>query len=520
MLQQRLLGLLGLGASLGSIQELSDLAGRQLGVDEHGEAPSDLLPTVCSVGWWRLRTSEGQLRLYGAESATLHIGVILEECELVDAVDGRGRKGEHAGCCLEDEPVAHAPLFHVPSERKLYPARHHQDFAKFHGDSVRRSVPRRMPERPRGIAMAVAGTLAASPSSLFVRLLSHSSSWTILALRAVPYVLVLSVALGIRWRMLRTKGLRHGGGLDGCALLMALLMAGQSAAVVIALALTSVTNSMLIINSTPLLCSCVDRFVLNEPIAPRKLALTLLGSTGVAIVILSSGHDDRSSSLAGSGAALLNPLCWAAIWTIKRKQPAHSTGDSGIRAMSMLLASGAMCAAIGICVLSFEMEDPARVTPLDAMLYVAYGGLSLPLSQHLLSEAARCTRTAEVAAVKTAEVVTGPALVFLFASHTEEAPGGATLMGGALVVLAVMGFAADGAREPFTSSRVKDTELPSKPMAVADSAAAPDARMEDRCEVSIEPHHPLNVNLEASSQAPSYEAPSNSHTKLGSSNER
>jgi drug/metabolite transporter (DMT)-like permease len=256
--------------------------------------------------------------------------------------------------------------------------------------------------------------------------------------------------------------------MDGSNLLSALAMAGQSIVIVVALLITSVSTTVIIMQIAPLLCAGVDVVLLKDAVPARRLVLLVVGFVGVLIVVLtpaqtSTSDADHSCAACGALVALINPLCWVVVFFLsKRKRSGAGTApeDALCRNLVMLLLAGMICAAmatVGAAATWSNLDAPGpdavrapprRVADVYAWLwYLLYGGVCLPSTQYLLSAAVRHgSSTSEVAAIKTIEVVLGPGLVFAFVDRT-EVPGVGTVCGGVVIVLAVLAFSADAERD-------------------------------------------------------------------------
>ena len=254
--------------------------------------------------------------------------------------------------------------------------------------------------------------------------------------------------------------------MDGSNLLSALAMAGQSIVIVVALLITSVSTTVLIMQIAPLLCAGVDRVLLKDAVPARRLVLLLVGFVGVVIVVVTSSQTstsgaDHKCAACGALVAMINPLCWVVVFFLSKRKRSGAVAvpeDALCRNLVMLLLAGLICAAmatVGATVTGSRPDAPGqdagRAAPSSAahawLWYLIYGGGCLPSTQYLLSAAVRHgSSTSEVAAIKTVEVVVGPALVFAFVDRT-EVPSVGTVCGGVVIVLAVLAFSADAERD-------------------------------------------------------------------------
>ena len=342
-----------------------------------------------------------------------------------------------------------------------------------------------MNDTVRGVALTCAAAVVGSPTGLLVRLLDHSSAWTLLLFRALPNLAILFAAAcwqygGPRVVWSKVRGLGRLGVLAGAC------MCSQSVAIVVALLLTKTANVFLLIQTSPIVCAVVDRFVLHEPVGWGKLLFIFVGLAGVVTVVAgqhfvasdtdgdesSSDAKSGSAAMAGNFIALINPLSWAVYWMILRKSATNAaaaaavavTADTADNAttkkpppkkyplLALLLVAGCFHLALGLLVnAAGGFEDVTDTRAIDALYYVIFGALLVPAAQLLFSLGPRYVSTTTTACCKLVEVPLAPLWVFLLDG---EVPAWTTLLGGAIIVVDIVVYAAAATRKKDPRERL------------------------------------------------------------------
>ena len=320
-------------------------------------------------------------------------------------------------------------------------------------------------EAAKGVGWILFAATVGAPSGLLVRILSDSGSTAlaIVFVRNCLYCLVLAAACLATWRCSVGAQLRL---LDSATIGASVFLAAQSMAIVAGIALSSVADVTLIINTTPVFCALFDRIFLNERILLRTQLMVASSLMGVGIILLGGqlieaqqlqhdGTDDRqttssssgmlkkgradhadssaSSTMMGNLIALGNPISWACYWTIlrTRTQKQLKPPDTGI----MLLLSGVMGAAASFA--AGGGGDILKSIKVSQLGYFAlFGCVVLPLAQFGFTMGPRFITSAEISCVKMSEVFLMPLCVFLW---NGELPAWTTYLGGSLILIGILG---------------------------------------------------------------------------------
>lgn len=193
----------------------------------------------------------------------------------------------------------------------------------------------------------------------------------------------------------------------------------------LALTLTTVANTLLVLSLAPLLTALLARAVLKSPIPLRTWAAIAVATAGM-IWIASGGGAGRPSGahLLGMAVAFAVPLASAINLVTLQKTRAQ------VDLVPAVLIGGLLSAA-----LVAPLALPLRASGTDLLLLAALGFFQLGLPCMLMVVAARTLAAPEIALLALLEVVFGTLWAWLGAG---EVPTGATLAGGALVLAALV----------------------------------------------------------------------------------
>jgi drug/metabolite transporter (DMT)-like permease len=200
---------------------------------------------------------------------------------------------------------------------------------------------------------------------------------------------------------------------------VALCVAIASASFIAALNHTGVARVLFILAVSPVLAALLARAALGEPITRRTVLAMALALAGVALMLGAPGE----GSLAGDGFAFLAALAFSVMIVITRWR--HD--------VSMAPAT---CLSQVILVLAFlPLATPGAISGDDVGWLAALGIGQIGLGFALLTVGARLIPAAQVGLITLLEVVLGPVWVWL---ALDERPSTATLVGGAIVIVAIV----------------------------------------------------------------------------------
>ena len=193
-------------------------------------------------------------------------------------------------------------------------------------------------------------------------------------------------------------------------------------AFVIALSLTTTANTLVVMSIGPLLTAFLSLIFLKDRIAPGTWVAVVFASMGIAWMF----HDGfQAGQAAGMLVALLVPFAAAANVVTLRAAAAR------VDLIPAVMLGGALS-----CLVALPLAFPFSGSPGDLVLLALLGIFQLGLPCMLLVIASRSLSAPEIALLGLLEVVLGPLWAWLGAG---EVPGQATLVGGAVVLAALVG---------------------------------------------------------------------------------
>ena len=272
------------------------------------------------------------------------------------------------------------------------------------------------------VAVMVGVTLMWSTAGVVTRHLESARSFEITFWRALFTALSLAVILPL-WRGRKVwndiqRGTRELWWSGACWCVM-------FTAFMVALTLTTVANVLITMAMGPMMTAIIARVFIGHRIAMRTWVAIAVAATGILIMYaaqISAQH------WAGSLVALCVPLASATNWTIT--QHAHAQGHD------VDLVPAVLVGAVLSCVLTFPWAMPFQATLHDLGLLAALGLGQLAIPCVLAVLCAAVLKAPEISLLALLEIVFGIALAWLGAG---EVPDPAVLIGGALVIAALVG---------------------------------------------------------------------------------
>jgi drug/metabolite transporter (DMT)-like permease len=273
----------------------------------------------------------------------------------------------------------------------------------------------------RGQVYVALAALAWSSAGVLQRGLSVSAATQVAVRAAFAGVALLAwVAFSERGRVV--EACRSVG---GAGVAFAACVAVASGSFIVALNHTTVAHVLFIQAMAPVLAALLAWLALGEPVSTRTAVAMGVAIAGVALMVGGPG----GGSLLGDGLSLLMALAFAVSIVISRHR----------RDVSMLPAT---CLAQLFLVVAFlPFAAPGGMPGDDLVALAALGAGQIGLGLAFLTVGARLIPAAQVALITLLEVVLGPLWVWL---AIDERPTTATLIGGAIVVVAVVIQAAGG----------------------------------------------------------------------------
>ena len=284
-------------------------------------------------------------------------------------------------------------------------------------------------EYKRGLLLVFMAGVLWSTVGLGIRMIEDATVWQILLYRSVSLSAFLAIVIYLRSKVspvaivFRSNANTHIAGMS--------LVAAYSGGI-FAIQNTSVANAMLLFATAPFLAAILGWLVLREGVRAFTWFAILISFLGIGIMVY-----DKSNSMVlfGSLAALGSALGFA-IFTVALRH--GRAGDmlpsvflSGIYA---ILITGSICALTDLKFL---------LSLSDGSIAMGMGIFQVGAGLILYTIGSKTLPAVELTLLSLAEVILGPLWVFFFLNETAS---GTTLIGGAILLLAIAGNALSGAR--------------------------------------------------------------------------
>jgi len=271
-------------------------------------------------------------------------------------------------------------------------------------------------DRITGVALVLLSALAWSLNGLYARLLTIDLPTTLTG-RAIGTSTMLFIALlFIRGRM--TPGMIARTARRG----IVVIVAGSLCMIsfIAALFYTTVANVTVIYAIAPLIAAVLARFLIGDPIVARTFMAFVTAMLGTVIMVGASFGTER---LLGDLLAVLMSATFAIVIVEMRRKPDIDNLTSSL--LTSMLTAAALCPFATLGTIDLR----------NAFILFLFGFTSNVLGFFLFIAAVRRMPPAEAGLIATVEIVLAPFWVWLFFTET---PGQATLVGGAIIIAAVI----------------------------------------------------------------------------------
>lgn len=274
----------------------------------------------------------------------------------------------------------------------------------------------------RAVLLMVIVTLLWATAGVVTRHLEHARSFEVTFWRS--FFTVLSLLLILPWFQGRDvfRRLRHA---DAAVWVSGLCWCGMFTFFMLALTMISVANVLITMSLGPLLTALAARLFIGHRIPERTWVAIVVAGCGIGYIY--GSQLSKGASLIGTLIALGVPVAAAANWTVM--QHAHGKGHDVDLMPAVLIGAGLSAA------LTLPLALPFQASALDLGLLAGLGMFQLALPCVLAVMCARVLKAPEVSLLGLLEVVFG---IFLAWVGANEAPGPNVLVGGALVIGALL----------------------------------------------------------------------------------
>lgn len=284
----------------------------------------------------------------------------------------------------------------------------------------------------RSAAMVVLAGVLWSTGGFLVKLVDAADSIQIVLYRSL---FVVPVAAG--FILLRGGGLlRSTRALGWNGLLGSICLAGAFVTYVTALTLTTVANAAFVLATTPFVTALLARLLLGEPV--RRITWVAMALAGSGVVVIAA-PGIGAGRLAGSLLALVSCICFALFSVTLRR------GRSLDGTPSLLMAAVLAAAACTLILLVDRGVGALPINRHDLLACSVMGIVQIGCGLVAFTVGSRHIPAADLALLAQTEVVLSPVWAWLVVG---EVPAFWTLVGGTMVLAAVVLQALAGARRP------------------------------------------------------------------------
>lgn len=284
------------------------------------------------------------------------------------------------------------------------------------------------PNRKIGIAYMLLSALAASSSGILVRLVEDASAWQILSWRSLAFATMFVIILLCRYGAHLPRAFRVIGwaGFAG-----ALCLGLTYIAYLTSIFMTSVSAAVIIFTLSPFFAGILSALFLKERPDSGTWFWMAIALGGVIIIMVNDpaqGVDLLRPKL-GMVMALAAAIGYAVAIVMLRGGRDHDMRPT-------FVVAGAV--AFGI---SSGFAGTLAIPPSDTLIGITLGFVSLGLQYLFLERAARHLRADELALLALVEVFIAPLWVWI---GVGEVPSLSTVVGGCVVIAAVVGLSVKG----------------------------------------------------------------------------
>ncbi len=196
-------------------------------------------------------------------------------------------------------------------------------------------------------------------------------------------------------------------------------------AFMLAMSMTTVANTLVVLSIAPLLTALMAFFFLKQVIAPRTWVAIFLAMLGIVVMFANGMNHSSATQVMGMLIALGVPIASSINFITLKKAGAQ------VDLIPALLIGGIIS-----CALTLPFSLPLQASLHDILILALLGVFQLAVPCILMLKASRYLSAPELSLLALLEVILGPLWAWLGAG---EVPQNATLYGGALVLFALIG---------------------------------------------------------------------------------
>jgi drug/metabolite transporter (DMT)-like permease len=276
----------------------------------------------------------------------------------------------------------------------------------------------------KGLLLTALGVLFLSPDTLLIRLVDMDV-WNLAVWRSILQAIGLTVLVVAFYGRNAPKAFWS---IGATGFAIAVIFSGNTVAFLAAVQHTEVANVLVILASAPIFAAFMSLVLLKETVAPRTWVAIVVIFAGISLIMWDGL--DRGTGF-GDAMALLATVLLAGKFTMLRHQ-------RHIDMIPALALSGVVCAGFAAMV-----QAPTLPSGEQNLWLLLMGFAVVTPAVALISVGPRFISAPEVSLLMLLETVLGPLWVWLVISET---PTPLAIVGGAIVVTALMAHSAVGLR--------------------------------------------------------------------------
>ena len=271
-------------------------------------------------------------------------------------------------------------------------------------------------EHLKGILITTLGVIILSPDAILIRLL-YADTWTVVFWRGLAFAIG---TLLLMFLIYRQKTLQQFKKIGKPGLLIGLIFGFSSLFFTTAIQNTSITNTLVIISTSPMFAALFSWFFLGEKIKARTwIAMLIIIAAIVAIMSQSFQAGGLLGDLSAFGTAILMAISFT---LTRRHKEINMVPAMALSGMIAVIIAGAVILNSSA---TFHLEP--RAIP-----YLIIAGFIVTIAFALITLGPRYMPAPEVSLIMPLETVLGSYLGWIFLS---EKPPVLTLVGGVIVIL-------------------------------------------------------------------------------------
>jgi drug/metabolite transporter (DMT)-like permease len=283
----------------------------------------------------------------------------------------------------------------------------------------------------RGVMLVLLAGIFWSLAGIFLRNLEAATAWQVIVYRSGSFALMLGIILAARYRGRLGGVVRRIGGIG---VFGGLAMGTAFTGMVMSMMHTTVANALFIFATAPFFAALLGWLILRERVPALTWAAIAAALTGVGIMVADGLTGDGMTGILWS---LTMPLAFAAlIIALRRKRE--------VDMLPMVCLGGIVSALAGAA-----LADSLAISLHDLAICVILGTVQIGCGMLAFTAGARHVPAAELGLLAMTEAVLGPIWVWL---GVGEVPSGLTLVGGAVVMSAIVAQAVWGMRNNLATT--------------------------------------------------------------------